>query len=301
MRKNEAALAYAGIVFVNIVWGLSFIASKIALQAGFQPFTLALVRFLMSTALLLPIALAKEGMPQYTRREWLFMLLAGLSGISLYFLFEYKGLLYTTAGNASLILAAVPVMTMIVGAVTHRARYGASVWIGVVVSLAGVYLVVRYGADGDAENALLGNLLMLGACLCWVCYLELTSSLSARHSSLSLTTYQGLLASVALLPLAMSEGADLAAVSLDGWLAAAFLGVLCSAICYILYTQAVHHLQPMRTALFINLNPLSAVLGGVLMLGESVGWMQLIGGGLILSSIVYVNWRLSKENCGQYA
>ncbi len=295
MRKNETALAYAGIVFVNIIWGLSFIASKIALASGFSPFTLALVRFAMSTAMLLPLTLVREGMPQYTKREWLLMLLAGLSGISLYFLFEYRGLEYTTAGNASLILAAIPVLTMIASALIHKSRFGLRIWLGVAASLAGVYLVVRYGADEGAKNALLGNLLMLCACLCWVCYIELTGLLGARHSSLSLTCYQGLLASLTLIPLSVGEKVDFYAVSAGGWWAAVFLGVLCSAVCYILYAHAVRHLLPMRTALFINLNPMSAVLGGVLMLGETVGAVQLAGGGLILLSIVYVNWQLSKN------
>ena len=294
MNKRTTAIAYVEIVIVNIIWGLSFIASKAALESGFQPFTLAAVRFLMSTTLLLPVVLLREGMPRFTRREWVQMLLGGVSGISLYFLFEYKGLLYTTAGNASLILAAIPVIAMLVGVIRQHIRYSAKIYAGVLGSLAGVYLVVRYGAADGAPNALLGNLFLLGACLCWVAYIELTTDMTMKHSSLSLTFYQGLLGMLTLIPLCFSEQVQFAQIAPVGWLAAAFLGILCSAIAYIMYADAMRSLDPLRTSMFINLNPVAAVLGGVLLLNETVTPMQMIGGALIMLSILYVNWALAK-------
>ena len=293
MRKNPETAAYAAIVFVNIIWGLSFIASKYALQSGFTPFILTTIRFAMSGALLLPVCLLREGRPKFSQREWLLLFLAGIFGISLYFLFEYQGLRHTTASNASLILAAIPAMTMIYAAIRHKVRYRAQVWLGVLASLVGVYLVVRYGApDGNSSDALLGNVLLLGACLCWVAYIELTSYLSATHSSLSLSCYQGILAVVTLIPLCFTERMDWHQISPLGLWATLFLGVVCSALCFILYTYATKRLQPVRTALFINLNPLSAVIGGVLLLDERMSLAQCVGGALILCSILYVNHAL---------
>lgn len=287
--RRQSALAYAFIIFVNVAWGLSFIASKQALGGGFQPFTLALVRFAISSLLLLPVTLVREGRPRFTRHEWMRLLFSALSGITLYFLFEYMGLQYTTASNASLVLSIIPVLTMALGAVRHRQRYPVGCWIGALLSLTGVFLVVRYGGSESAQNPLLGNTLLLGACLCWVLYIELTSSLLISHSSLSVTCYQGAIGMLTLIPCALTELPKLQHLPPSAWLAALFLGIVCSALCYILYTHAMRYLKPLRTALFININPLSACLGGVLLLGETLNWQQLLGGAIILTSIFFTN------------
>ena len=280
--------AYAAIVFVNIVWGLSFIASKYALDSGFAPFTLALIRFIMAVMVLLPITLIREGNPRFSRYEWWMILLSALLGTTLYFLFEYIGLQYTTASNASLILAVVPILTLIVGVRKHR-KYPNSCWVGVIISLVGVYLVVRFGGSESGKNPLLGNLLLLGASICWVFYIEITSRLVRYHNSLSVTCFQNVLGMLTLIPLAMTERTDFSAIPMSGYMCALFLGLICSALCYILYAYALKHLKQLRTALFINLNPLSAVIGGVVMLNERLTATQLFGGVMILVSIFYVS------------
>lgn len=290
--------AYVSIVFVNVIWGLSFIASKIALGHGFQPFLLALVRFVMASVVLLPVCLKMHGRPRFSKREWMLLFFSALAGITVYFLFEYIGLTYTTASNASLILSVIPVLTMLASALLHKVRYSMRSWLGVLVSLVGVYFVVRYGGDESARNALVGNMLLVGACLCWVAYLELTNQLfSGDHSTFEITCYQNLIGAVTLAPLALTE-MPFGPISGDAWVSAVFLGLICSALCYILYGYSMRRLEPFRTALFINLNPVAAVIGGVLMLGERVSWQQILGGALILLSIAYVNWQqapLTKE------
>lgn len=289
MRESKA-WAYFCIIFVNIVWGLSFIASKYALGSGFTPFTLALVRFALTGALLLPWMLATEGKPGFTRREWMRITASALLGTTLYFLFEYKGLIYTTASNASLVLSVLPVMVMLLNFLRHGKRYSLGCWLGMAVTLVGVYLVVRYGGDDDsAPNPLLGNLLLLGACACWVFYIEVSSSLLTRHGSVKLTAYQGAIGAATLVPFALTELPQLRPIGMGGIWAALFLGLCCSALCYILYAQAMRLLAPFRTALFINLNPLAAVIGGMLLLHESLSPPQLAGGVIILLGIFYTN------------
>lgn len=288
--------AYVAIVFVNVVWGLSFIASKVALVNGFQPFLLALVRFVIASAVLLPLCIKKHGRPGFSQHEWFLLTLSALSGTTIYFLFEYIGLQYTTASNASLILAVIPVLTMLSSAMLRKVRYSLRAWLGVSVSLLGVYLVVRYGGDQSASNPLIGNLLLIGACLCWVTYIEVTNRLfSGRHSTLEITCYQGVIGMITLAPLALTE-LPYHPISSGAWLSAVFLGLMCSALCYILYGYAMRRLEPFRTALFINLNPLAAIIGGVLMLGEHVSPQQIVGGALILASIAYVNWETQRQH-----
>lgn len=250
---------------------------------------LALFRFALTTIILLPLSLIKDGKPGFSKREWLQLTAAAIFGTTLYFLFEYQGLLYTTASNASLILAVLPVLTMVASFLLHKKRYPLRCWLGVLLTLCGVYLVVLYGGDEQARNPLLGNLLLLGACVCWVIYIEVSYALLARHGSLKLTAYQSVLGTLTLIPCSLTELNQLQPIGMGGIFSAIFLGLVCSALCYIMYQTAIKHLQPFRTALFISLNPVAAVIGGVLLLNESLALLQVLGGLIILLSILYVN------------
>lgn len=285
--KTKACLA---ISFVNVLWGLSFIASKTALGNGFAPFSLACVRFAVASVILLPVLKRRQGSLRPPKGTWPMLLLSALLGMTLYFLFEYGGLERTSASTASLIIAAVPAFTLIYGVLFKRQRYRKVCYLGVAASLLGVFLIVRYGAS-EGGDTLVGNAMILGACLCWVGYIEVTDALMRKCTSLEVTTWQSVLGALTLLPCALTDHLDWGAVTPAAWLMALYLAVLCSVVAYLLYVSAVHELEPFRAALFINLNPLAAVLGGVLLLGETLSPMQLVGGAVVLASIFLVNRR----------
>ena len=296
-RVLSRAEAYAKITFVSTMWGLSFIASKYAMQRGFGEFTLAFVRYVLVCLVMLPVLRVKEGkltLPQ--RKDWPAIIISGVLGISIYFILEYMGVMRTTVANASLVLAAIPVLSILWGALRGR-RYRAVCWLGVLVSLAGVFFVVYFCAaseDGGFDlSVLLGNLMLLGASVCWVVYIELSDRLLTRYTSLNLTCWQGVAGLIALLPTALLESPRWQPVAWDGWMAVLFLALICSALCFFWYAQAIRALSPMQAAAFVNLNPLVAVLGGVLLLGEPVTLMQLAGGALIVGSILMINYGMS--------
>lgn len=289
-HPKREKLAVCGIVFVNIMWGLSFVASKYAMTHGLGPFSLAMIRYLFTPLFLLVIFLCSKEKIVFPKKDWHLMVLSGLFGITIYFFCENTGVLYTTAANASLIIAAIPVFTMLSGAVLHHRLPGKTQWIGGLLSLFGVYLVVISNREGS--NSLTGNLLMLGACLCWVVYIEITDILVRRYTSLEITFWQSVFAALSLIPFGLSEGVDFGKVKPEVYLIViGFLALVCSGLCFTLYAFSIQELSPVRSAIFINLNPLVAVLGSVFLLGETASIIQLIGGIIILVSIFLVNYQ----------
>ena len=287
---SEKLRANLSMIFVNIVWGLSFIASKQALSGGFYPFALAFVRFAIASLILLPILFHKEGLPKMPTKDWMRMIASALLGITLYFLFEYKGLERTSASTASLIVAAVPAFTLLFGVFFHKKKYPPICFVGVAASLFGVYLIVRYGAQ-DGSDSLIGNLLVVCAALSWVGYIEVTDGLMRKYSSLQVTAMQSVLGALALVPCLFTEPMNYLAVTPISWVMALYLAILCSVVAYLMYVSAIKVLNPLKTALFININPIAAVLGGVIFLGEQLTPPQLIGGAIVLLSIFLVNRR----------
>jgi len=277
---------YAAMVFVNVMWGLSYVGSKHALNSGFSPLVLALVRYIIAALVLLPVVMKREGRLKLHKEDIIPIILSALMGMTLYHWLEFVGIKHTSAVNTSLILAAVPIITMIVQACVDRRRMRMVHILGAIMSLVGVACII--GNDAGGESSLFGNVLILGAAVVWVAYIFLSRELRKRYTSLSMNTWQAIVGAVTFIPLAAGDPCDLAAIPWDGWAVAAVLAVVCSALCYVLYGDALMDMSPLASAIFINLGPLATMVGGVVLLGETVTWLTAAGGALIIGSIFLV-------------
>lgn len=277
---------YAAMVFVNVMWGLSYVGSKHALNSGFSPLVLAAVRYIIAVAVLLLVVWKREGRLKLRRQDVLPMFLSGLMGMTLYHWLEFVGIRYTSAVNTSLILAAVPIITMIGEVIVDRRRMRMVQIMGAAASLIGVGCII--GNDGGGESSLLGNVLILGSAVVWVVYIFIARGLRTHYSSLTMNTWQSMVGALSFIPLSMTDPCDLAVIPWDGWAVTVVLAVVCSALCYVLYGDALADMSPLTSAIFINLGPLTTVLGGVLLLGETVTWLTGVGGALIIGSIFLV-------------
>jgi len=272
------------LIFVNVMWGLSFIFSKAALSEGMPAMTLAFIRYLLTAVMMLPMCLKKEGSVKLGK--WAPLALATtLLGITVYFFFEYSGLQRTTASAASLILALVPMLTLLWRVAFLRERITAVRWLAVALSLIGAYFVIVTD-HGEGAGTLVGNLLMVCACLCWTGYILATPRLMESHSSLRASTWQAVAAVITLAPFALMEHDAWVPVSAMAWLCIIALAVICSAVCYVLYNEAIKTVDSISVSLTINLNPVAACIGGALLLGEVLSGMQLLGGILIILSMI---------------
>jgi len=289
--RRSRAFGIAALALVNTLWGLSFIASKYALTAGFPPMTLAAVRYLFAVAILTPVALAREKSLRIHKRDVPLALLAAVLGITMYYFFEYTGMTYTSASSAALILAGVPVLSLLYGIVIQRAKAGPAQWISLALSLLGVFSVIRFGGESEFGGSLKGNLLILGCCVCWVLYIQCNTGLRGKYTGLRLTSWQALCALITLIPFALAESPRWQPVNILAWACVLGLAVFCSALCFFLYTEALSALDPFTASLFVNINPIAAVLGSMLLLGERLAPLQLAGGGLILCSLLLNNRR----------
>ncbi len=284
------------LIAVNTLWGLSFIFSKTALEEGLPTITLAFIRYCIASAILLPICLRTEGgirLGKWAPRAFFSTLL----GVTLYYFFEYSGLMLTTASAASLILSLVPMMTLLWRVFFDRERISLLRWGTVALSLIGAFLVI--GADLSSGNrALLGNLLMICACLCWVGYIIISPKLMNACSATRVTTWQAIAATLTFFPFALAERSSWVIISAKAWLCIAMLAIFCSVLCYILYGVAIRSVDPLTVSLTININPIAACLGGWIFLGEQLTALQLLGGGMIMLSVLLDSLAPQAQNQG---
>jgi drug/metabolite transporter (DMT)-like permease len=290
MRASSRTLPLIAVWGTVLFWGLSFVSSKTILNTGVPPMTMVCIRFLIATVILNLLLRKFDPGARLRVKDIPALAASGLVGVTVYFFFESRGIKLTSASHASLIIAVIPVVTLLAEAVFFRTRISLLSGAGVVLSVVGVVFVVqRPGAGTEGAFSLAGDLFMFGACVSWVLYIILSKNLHMRLSEIAITAYQSLFGTVFLVPLALLEMRQWVPVTLSAGLNLAYLAVFCSALSNFLYVKALSRLGPIAVSPFINLIPVVGVLGGVALLGESIGWTQILGGAVILAGVLMVS------------
>jgi drug/metabolite transporter (DMT)-like permease len=282
MDKRRSALVCA--ISVSVIWGLSFLSTKVAL-AAMPPMTIAAARFVVAVVLILPIALLARTDLRLALRDLPVMAASGLLGVTLYFLCENNGIALITASESSLVIATIPVLTLLVDRMIFKTYLKARSYVGAILSFAGVALIVAPSL-GRASSPIAGFAYMGGAAACWVAYALLTKPLSGRYGGLNITFWQSLFGLAGCLPFAFAESPKWgASLSLSVALNVLYLGVLCSAAGYLLYIAAINKLGAGTTSVFLNLVPVVSVAAAYLLLGERLGGLTLAGGAVAVGGV----------------
>ncbi len=275
-----------------VFWGLSIISTKVVL-AQIPPVSIAFFRYSIATATLIPLALLTHSLPKITLKDLGTLIITSMFGIVLYFLFENNALQYTTASNASMLVAAMPLFAVFIESLFFRQRVSWKMAICIMISIVGVYLVVTVDGRLDFSSArFFGNLLMMGSMICWVVYTFLNKNLEGKYSGMTIITYQSLASIFIFMPFVIPEikrWPELASITPSILANLVFLGVFCSALEYLCYIYAVKRLGATVSTTFLNLIPVVTVVSGTLLLQEKLLWIEVFGMGLIMASIYALN------------
>lgn len=273
-----------------VLWGVSFVASKVVLQQ-LTPLTYMATRFAIA-ALILGVLLWMRGFPRMTGKTHLLIALTALAEPVAYFLFESYGLQRTTATTASLIIATIPLAVMVVARIILGEPIPRQGFIAVVISLAGISLLVAGARSASGDSSVIGILLVFGAVISAAFYITLARKLTQHHSPLVITTLQTGYGALAFGLLWIVQPAAVRIPQLDtaGWGALAFLVVGATVGAFLLYNFALRHESAGTASLYINAIPVVTAITGWLLLNERLTVVQLAGGLLVLIAVRIATW-----------
>jgi drug/metabolite transporter (DMT)-like permease len=268
MQQRPPASAYAAAVGMPFAFGVSFVATKYALR-GFEPLLVALLRFTLAGAILWVLLRLRREREPVTRRDAGRLALMGFVSLTVYFSFENTGLARTSASQAAILIATIPIFVAVLNVFTLREPMAARQWAGVVLSFAGIVALVSFGGQSSG-GSVGGDLLVLAASLAAAVYSIMARRLLLERSALSVTTYQNLFGAAFMLPLALIEAAlvGVRRPTADAVGGVLFLTVMCSVIAYLLLNYAFRFIEASRLSVFINLTPIVGVGFAFLVLGE---------------------------------
>ena len=285
------------LTLMTMLFGLSFIASKNALQ-GLGIFQLVFGRYIFALLLWTAILWRRKKHFYIARRDWKQFLLLTLVEPVGYFIFETTGVRYTSPASVALIIATIPVFSTLFALFLLKERINWQGGLGIVLSIAGVYFIVSLQqASQLAPRPLLGSLLTLGAATSAGIYNVLCRRLSRRYSPLTITYYQTVIATVVFLPPALLETLLRPETHLNGFVLGnvLYLALGCSVLAYYLLNYSLSHLQASQVAVFSNLIPVITILGSWVAYGELLQSAQLLGALLIIAGI-YLTYARGTEN-----
>ncbi|HET6837735.1 MAG TPA: DMT family transporter [Gemmatimonadales bacterium] len=273
-------------LLVCLIWGLNFSVTKLALvQIPPLPFTA--VRFIISSLLLWLILRVAE--PGVAPREGMrTLILLGLVGNTLYQLLFTLGLDLTAATNSALILSTVPTVVAILAGTFGLERITRRMWLGIALGTLGVVLVIATRGVGFQMGTLVGDLLTVLAVLCWAGYTVGLRRVPPGISPLRVTTITTIAGTpgLVLVGLPGMVRLDWGEVDLKAWAGLAYAAVLSLVVAYLLWNRSVKAVGGTRTAIYMCVTPLFAVIGAWLLLGERPHPLQGVGAVLIVAGVL---------------
>ncbi|MCD8512241.1 MAG: DMT family transporter [Nitrincola sp.] len=265
--------ARLALLLAMAIWGSSFIALKVAVDA-IHPMQVIFLRMVIgSLVFLLILPLWRKGF-NYQKGDWKWLGAMVLFEPCLYFIFESLALKYTSAGQAGMITSILPLLVAVGAWLLLKEKVTKNQWLGFVIAFIGV-IWMSWGSDisAHAPNPLLGNSLELMAMICAVGYTLVVKKLTHRYSPLFLTAIQTLLGAVFFLPLALAMPMP-TGVSLEILAYIAYLGVFSTLGAYGLYNYALSKANASKVAVYTNLIPVFTLFFAYLFLNEILNTQQ---------------------------
>jgi drug/metabolite transporter (DMT)-like permease len=221
-----------------------------------------------------------------TRSDWIRLAWLGLVGHCLYQFLFIGGLARTSVANGSLLVSATPVVITLFSTVSGKERIGVLHWMGTLLSLLGIYVVVGRGAHVSAAS-IRGDLMLMGAVVCWALYTIGARPLMARHSPVGITALSMLLGTMVYVPLAASQLSRVpwAAVSPITWVKLVYSSLFAICVAYTIWYAAVREIGSARTSVYSNFLPIVAMITAYVWLHEPIDLAKLIGAAAVLAGV----------------
>lgn len=293
---------------VVAVWGVTFVCTKTLITAGMDPAAIFAIRFIMAYLGIWVLDLvSSRGKVRLSSDNWkdeAMFLFLGITGGSFYFLTENTALAYTQAGNVAFLVCVAPVFTAIFTLIGRRflkgrfadglenVKLGAPLIFGTLLALAGMAMVIFDGSR--VEISLKGDLLSIGAALCWALYSMFMGQMTSDYGAVFATRkvfFYGLLTIIPFLGSCLDSFSPAVLGQPVVWLNLLFLGLIASLACFIIWNLVMSKLGNVTSTNYVYLNPVFTLITAALILGERMSPMSVIGCTAILAGVILAGRR----------
>ena len=271
------------------LWGVNYSVVKFAI-GQFEPLALPVFRFGAAGLGLLVILRLREGSTGVRSADLARLAAAGFFGVTLTQVTFVYGLVFATATDMALLGATAPIVTAVLATLVALERSGRRHWIAAVFGFVGVVLII-VGSPVALRlgSGLLGDSLAFASVLTSSFSAILIVPLLTRYSVYRVLTFEVLLGTGMLIPIALPAlvAQDFAQVTLEGWVALGYMILATGIVTNLLYVTAMGRIGASRAAIYRYLQSFFGVLFAVLLLAEGISVVQLLGGAIVVASVIF--------------
>ncbi|CAG9176208.1 DMT family transporter [Cupriavidus pinatubonensis] len=256
----------------------------------------ALLRFVIAIICLSPWYRPSR-MRKVSRAEWRSLFLQAFFGTFLFTLLMLNGVRLTSAMAAGVITSTIPATVAILSWLWLRERLSRRTIGSVLLAVAGVAVLniargEAHGSGGGGGQALLGNLMILGAVICESIYVILSRRLTQTLAAIEICAYTHLIGGLLMLPLGLIPllGFDHSTVPTQTWLMLLWYALSASVFSFWLWMKGIRHVPAQLAGVFTSVLPVAAAAYGIVFLGETPGWPHAVALACVLGGIVLASW-----------
>jgi len=292
MHKTRI-ITYLEALFAVVVWGASFIATKIAV-GQISPISVVWIRFAIGIPILFAAVLMRKQFAFPKGNEWLYFTLLGFLGIAFHQWLQSNGLQPSEATTTAWIVATTPAFLSILGWLVLKEKLTLIQTSGIMLAMVGVIVVV---SKGDLTSLSIGkfgapgDVLILISSVNWAVFSILSRRGLKDHPSTRMTfwvmTIGWLITSAAFI--GQGRYAELPQLDARGWWSLIYLGIFTTGLAYIAWFDVLGQLPAAQSGAFLFLEPPSSMIVAAIVLNEQVTLASIIGGAVILLGVWLVN------------
>jgi len=286
-RKPNQTLTYCMAMVAVVSWAANYPATRYVLPY-FSPLSIAMMRFLVATIILVIIAVVKKTrLPD--KRDIPMFVLCGFCGLFLFTVLLNVGVTYVVSGVGSFIINSTPIFTLILSRLFLKEVVKPACWFGILLSFCGLAAVMASQMVGFSLN--IGVFLLLFGAVAQSSYNVIQRGLLKRYTFFEAVLYSVIPANVFFFLFIPNVVSDLLSnPPLDASLVLILIGIFPGAVAYLTWGYALSKAE--KTAhitVFLYLTPFIAALLGFLWLGETMAIWAFIGGVVIIAGMVMTN------------
>jgi drug/metabolite transporter (DMT)-like permease len=267
-------------ILTTIIWGANVPVIKVSFSA-LSPNAFNLARFLISSAIYALILWRSSEGFRLKRQDLPRVIFLSLTGITFYQVFFITGLSRTAASLVSMSNAMTPVLIALLSAIFGFERLRPVGWLGILLSVAGLYAVVlgRPGGFDFKGSEASGVFFILLSCLMWALYTIFARPALKNMSPLKMAALTNILGTIFYLPFAWKDfvRTDFTRVPLGGWLGVLYSALLALVLASIIWYKSIERIGGARTGVFSNLTPVFGVLTACIFLHDRITLIQVVG------------------------
>ncbi len=287
-KFSNQVLGHLTALLVVMIWGETFVSTKMLLNAGLMPADIFFYRFLLAYVLTWFVSYKRLFCRNITDELTTFAL--GVLGGSLYFLTENMALVYSTASNVAILLSSCPLLTALLLSIFYKSeRLSKKQIFGSLLAFLGMVMVVLNGQLILHLNPR-GDALAIGAAVCWAFYSLLIKRVMHKYSSWFISRkvfFYGLLTILPYYALVSPLNTDVSILTrpvVYGNLL--YLGSVASMFCYIMWNWTLSKLGAVKATNYLYLQSLFTMVFASLILHERITWMAIAGAAILILGMI---------------